>query len=343
MYRKLLKHIIIISYTATIIIILLYNMSTNTKKLPEISTLNTRTARRNRIIPIKSESDSDSDTSYQCSSSSEQWTPSSRDGRRSRSPSPPSVGFECAVCSETFESKAAIKKHTKNSTKCRAERVNSAFQHECEGCGKMFRIKCQLDRHRCANRVLNTKYKCKLCEKQYSRADRLNKHVRDKHAKEKANKTVAAECKTCGMQFGRNFDLIRHMRAVHMSEKPHQCDDCGRKFAFKSNMHEHRKRAHDHDAAKASSMFPCPNCDKQFTRRYNLNVHVSTVHENKKSYVCPLCKQSLGSNRALKNHHEAKHGPANNERSQFKCSVCDKRFTQKSNLSSHEKRLHNSA
>lgn len=329
-------------------------MSTGGKQLLKLKTLSTRQIIR-KIINLESnsnsdlnsdlDSDSDSDTSYVNSSSSEEWIPPPR---RNHSPSPspppsPLVSFDCAVCSETFDTKAAIRKHTKSSIKCRKKQkqVSSASpKHECEGCNKMFRLKCHLDRHRCANRILQVKFTCTVCKQEYSRIDRLNKHMKDKHNGKKAKKPKFTKCKFCGIRVSRKFDLIRHIRAVHFSEKPHKCDDCGEMFAVKSNMLEHQKCVHNGDAAKAASKFPCPNCDKKFTRRYNLDVHVKTVHEQKKLYVCKLCKQSLGSNRALKQHIEAKHEPLD-KRPLFKCSICDKQFTQKSNLSTHEK-LHKS-
>ena len=40
----------------------------------------------------------------------------------------------------------------------------------------------------------------------------------------------------------------------------------------------------------------CPICEKEFSLKHNLHEHVHTVHQEKKSYMCPHCDSSFESN-----------------------------------------------
>ena len=51
------------------------------------------------------------------------------------------------------------------------------------------------------------------------------------------------------------------------------CDQCGKDFAFTTNLHRHIKSAHN------GVRYPCKKCDYSATNSYNLTRHIKSMHE----------------------------------------------------------------
>ncbi|XP_025411404.1 zinc finger protein 664-like isoform X2 [Sipha flava] len=301
-----------------------------------------RTVAHQRISSWFDSDDTDREPSP-CSSAS--WSPPrarrspsvsmSSFGSPSPPPSPrldsPSVEFECAVCSEAFQTKAEMKTHMQQSEGC-GKQVLRAFRSKHDQQGFDAEQRGDDDHHREPPGTERPKRQltCYVCERRFDRADQLAAHLRRKHGR------PDVDCETCGQRFSRRTDLNRHRRAVHLRQRPHQCYDCGQRFAQKSNMLEHRRAVH---AANPKVSFKCPRCDKWFSRKHNMTVHVRAVHDRQKRFKCPLCPRSYDQQSGVDKHYKALHAPATDGVPLFLCPVCGKRFSQKSNLTVH-RRLH---
>lgn len=276
------------------------------------------------------------------SESDREPSPSSSVSWASHRNSPPPVDYECAECFETFETAAAICEHMEISKECGSKMSKRV---RCDFCSKSFKHNCQLKRHKCKGQVDRPLYTCNECGKEYSRKDRLSYHLRMQHSKKSSQNCQKYKCekKKCGYKFTRRTDLNRHRRAVHLKMREYKCNDCGQNFAQKSNMLNHQKVVHakvvtskvETDQSVEVAAFPCPNCNKRFTRRHNMTTHIQTVHDGQKPFKCTSCTLSFGLKVILKKHVKALHSESTNDQSLFLCTICNKKFTQKSNLSTH--------
>ena len=81
--------------------------------------------------------------------------------------------------------------------------------------------------------------KCEFCEYRCSKKDRLTRHVRNVHYKEKPH-----GCELCDACFGRKDKLKRHMSTVHSQDRPFKCDFCAHSSGRKDKIREHIQSVH---------------------------------------------------------------------------------------------------
>lgn len=81
--------------------------------------------------------------------------------------------------------------------------------------------------------------KCEFCEYRCPKKDRLSRHVRNVHYKEKP-----FHCPHCDACFGRKDKMKRHIATVHSSERPYKCDFCNHSSGRKDKIREHIQSVH---------------------------------------------------------------------------------------------------
>ena len=81
--------------------------------------------------------------------------------------------------------------------------------------------------------------KCEFCEFRAPKKDRLARHVRSVHYKEKPY-----GCTICDASFGRKDKMKRHMATVHSRERPFKCDFCSHSSGRKDKIKEHIQSVH---------------------------------------------------------------------------------------------------
>ena len=86
-------------------------------------------------------------------------------------------------------------------------------------------------------------HKCKLCDKKYSYASNLRKHVRKYH-RARAGRPPHL-CGKCGRGYTEKHRLNSHVKTHDGKRFP--CDLCNEDFAQKCNLARHIKRKHDRD------------------------------------------------------------------------------------------------
>ena len=94
--------------------------------------------------------------------------------------------------------------------------------------------------------------------------------------KKKDEKSLnSINCLICNKNFANVKSLKLHKKRIHQKKKKHQCTLCESKFAKKSNLTQH------------IATF----CPAKFAYTSVLKRPIKTVHEGKKSWYCPKCKQ----------------------------------------------------
>ena len=80
----------------------------------------------------------------------------------------------------------------------------------------------------------------------------------------------------------------------------------------------------------------CGICKAKFQCNANLNVHVASVHEGKKPFKCDLCNTSFTQKSVLKHHILSVH----EKKKLFKCDICHVDYAKKDSLKKHIASVH---
>jgi len=250
--------------------------------------------------------------------------------------------FECSKCDYATDLKHSLNKHL--------------MRHERKigKCKKFVRILIKNRSHDC-------RVDCKYCGKKFSHAGNALSHIKKHHAIETERSFY--KCDICGLKFKRKIFLMYHMEAKHPDGKLHlfTCDLDGKTFNFKSqidkhmkchllpgkckfclkklsirqlkqhiiNFHMRTKQKSKKPISKTKS-FQCQICSKILSTKRNLNMHISN---HNKRIKCKFCEKLFGTQSRFKIHIRDCHENPNS----FSCEICDKKYFQRSNLTTHMK------
>ncbi|XP_012576107.1 PREDICTED: zinc finger protein 619 isoform X2 [Condylura cristata] len=124
---------------------------------------------------------------------------------------------------------------------------------------------------------------------------------------------VFYKCDECGRCFHQRSDLHQH-QAIHNDEKPYKCKECGKAFRYKSKLSRHQKI---HTREKPYS---CRECGQTFSQNCHLLRH-QKLHVGEKPYECKDCGKTFSYNSKLTLHQRIHTGEK-----PFQCKQCGKSF-----------------
>ncbi|XP_060808979.1 zinc finger protein OZF-like [Amyelois transitella] len=250
----------------------------------------------------------------------------------------------CHSCGKTFTREELLQKHV-------------ATQHErtypCDECPKVFRTSSNLQQHK-KSHLKDKPYFCDKCHRYFAIKANLTKHQGKSRCKRPIDEPI--QCHVCHKIFQKEFLLKSHLRR-HTSEKPYSCDECKMNFKYKSTLIRHVQ------IHKEDKPFTCDVCDKPFTHPGLIKPHMR-IHTGEKPYECPVCKKKFSHKHNMQRHsvrHEkVKHTTCNicnkkfpkesrlkyhmrvhsDEKLQFVCQFCPKKFSHKQNIVRHYSKKH---
>ncbi len=123
-------------------------------------------------------------------------------------------------------------------------------------------------------------------------------------------------------------NFSKHLKPYKETQKKYTCpvENCGKIFYDASSFRKHQQ-------IHGERQYTCPNCGKKFLDNSKLKRH-QLVHTGEKPFKCDICGKKFSLDFNLKTHFRTHTGEK-----PYICNFegCNKRFTQSSNLTAHEK------
>ncbi|KAJ8674339.1 hypothetical protein QAD02_005601 [Eretmocerus hayati] len=194
-------------------------------------------------------------------------------------------------------------------------------RHECEQCNLQFRMLSSYENH-LRKHTDDRPFTCHICGKQFGQTGSLYYHLKHHHGGVKNH-----ACDICGRRFAMKTAMMDHRR-IHTGERPFICDSCGKAFKTSASLYVHSK------VHKDEYPFECSFCKKTFKYKSQLNSHL-TIHTGEKNHVCEVCGRGFGVKNELTRHLRT-----HSIEKPFTCDVCGLSFKQKRYLRSHCRTRH---
>lgn len=197
---------------------------------------------------------------------------------------------------------------------------------QCKECFKTFPEKNNFYKHRMKHEVPERPFVCKICGESFTVFSCLIMHKRSTHPGEETyrprrlHQDLMYKCMHCNKSYDDEEKFNRHT-LFHTGGRPHECQECGKKFAFedtlKRHLNEHQKP------------YRCETCGKSYSMEKWLIVH-QRFHNGEKTYKCRKCGSHFETMLEYQRHKSAAH-------KEFKCDLCDKQFGTSAKLIYHRR------
>ena len=245
---------------------------------------------------------------------------------------------KCELCEKSFKLFAAWKTHMNsqhpevellNCVTCRKEfsSIEMKIHHKCQNtiqckiCYLTFESRQSLRAHQRRGHN-NGSFKCEFCSIRKSTQKGLDKHMSNLHS--------AQVCDSCGKSFA-NKEYLHQHKKIHTGERKVKCKQCEKVFSGTEALGKHVKAIHD----KIKDHI-CNYCGKSFSQRVALAGHIKRIHEGEMHVSCKICSEKFSSLKFLYKHYDQAHSGYHNT----KCPECDKEFEKRSVLKKHIQAVH---
>lgn len=198
--------------------------------------------------------------------------------------------WKCDNCNKVFKSSKVLKSHVKNvherAYACKCEICGAIMSNKynlplhmsrhvnlrpyiCNfnHCAKRFKDKCSLKKHILLH-YPEKHLQCEMCNKTFSRSDRLRLHLNQHKAK-----TKGVFCDYCGTSFYNKNYLIKHISKKHLHKMKFVCDKCGFETSNKPSLVMHIKSGHESELDRK-----CKICNKIYKKHIYLKAHYWKTH-----------------------------------------------------------------
>ncbi|KAL3199923.1 hypothetical protein MRX96_013408 [Rhipicephalus microplus] len=163
-----------------------------------------------------------------------------------------SVGYECGVCGEVFDTHNVFLQHSIVHKK--------EWPFWCSLCGANFPSRLEMAEHEKTHPDKHQR-RCLICSKDFGHRTLLRDHMR-RHKSGHAT----LKCNLCPMVFTTKQQLLKHVHSHPTSTTRLECGQCGATFIKEASLIEHHKM-------HAERPFACDLCGKRFVQHFQLVTH----------------------------------------------------------------------
>ncbi|XP_075146618.1 uncharacterized protein LOC142221019 [Haematobia irritans] len=189
---------------------------------------------------------------------------------------------ECMLCHKRYENEHILKDHMLEDHKENKGAVKIANNKrivmnkkpksftglfQCEKCDKRFNMKSALERHMAVHSTEGRPHACPQCPKRFKRSQDMKWHLKT-HSLEKPN-----VCDICGKGFALKYVLTQHRRSHEVLEKNFTCTTCGRSYLFEKSLRLH-ERIHS-----GKTYYKCDLCSESFVTHIKFKWHMKKMHD----------------------------------------------------------------
>ena len=184
---------------------------------------------------------------------------------------------------------------------------------------------------------------CPVCREDFGNLTALKKHVEENHG-ERKNGTIVCSLRDCGKvidgpqfyrhvlhnHYGSKYKLkcdqceyrasttthLRNHLMKHLDERPHKCNDCDKAFRSRPQLAEHQAATH-----RDSDEENCDKCERKCVSKGKLSKH-KQLHHSDQSHICPECEKTFSSRAGLKSHERRVHRNEGGGEGEGLCPEC---------------------
>ena len=245
--------------------------------------------------------------------------------------------FFCQYCHMVFQTQDALENHEKSHTDDKENLMKTLaieIPFSCMSCGKKFKIKHDLNFHKCRG---TPDLDCKVCGKKFARLGNLKQHAM-KHTGEKP-----FSCNFCPKKFTCNSYKLRHLKQ-HTNGATYKCQQCPKEYLSEAALSFHMKKHSDHNDSesyviikgKSGTIYKCQKCPKEYKSEGGMWFHMKkhSEHDDSESHVnaykCRKCPREYKSEADLSNHETV-------HLTDFPCDQCGITYKHAESLKNHKK------
>ncbi|VVC28705.1 Zinc finger C2H2-type,Zinc finger, RING/FYVE/PHD-type [Cinara cedri] len=220
-------------------------------------------------------------------------------------------------------------------------------------CGRSYRAIGHLNRHLRFECGVESKFRCHVCQKRFAQKN-LKRHLTCVYDIKKTENIQRIHCpNNCGRSYKGyygKYNLNKHLMFQCGVEPQFQCPYCQKRYngteadiqriycpnhcgrSYRGHYRKYNLNRHLTFGCGVEPKFQCHVCQKRFTRKSSLKCHYHDTEAFIQRIYCPNnCGRNYQSNNGLKRHLRYECGVE----PQFRCPICPKRFSRKSNLKQH--------
>lgn len=250
------------------------------------------------------------------------------------------LNYKCGKCMKLFDKKFPLQWHLSNL--CNREK-----NLYCDHCNYKTGAKLSLVVHIQAKHLPRDPnlYKCKKCEKNFSQASNLTRHLKICGLSKISKSWLKnLSCDYCNLKYSNKTSLTTHIQTKHFPVDPYKnmCNKCRKNFSSRSKLQRHSITCGiDLKTLSKLKRFFCDHCNYNVLEKYKLVPHMQAKHlpQHLNINKCDKCGRNFSYHSNLARHSKICGKSEDLKRSlkRFCCDYCNYKVLEKSSLLRHIK------